>query len=297
MDREELTFASGADHCAAWHYPPAGDDAGGRAPCVVMAHGFSLTRHDGLPVFAEALAAAGAHVLVFDHRGLGDSGGEPGRFRKAEQLADWRAAVALARGWDGVDPARIILWGYSFSGGHAVTIAHEDPQVAGVLLLCPFLDGLARVLSTPPGTALRILPKAFADIAGSRQRIAVTGQPGSHAAMSLPGEGDGFAAAVPEGSPWRNEIGPGLFATVALHRPVRYAPKLRMPVFVGLGERDISVSRKAVERFAQRAPAAELHRYPGDHFEVLMPDAARAIAADQVAFAKARGLVGEPVPA
>jgi len=293
VSRQDVTFAVDGDRLAAWLYRPEGATA-----CVVLAHGWTGVREQRLDAFAERFATAGLAALVFDYRHFGASEGEPRQLLHIKrQLADWRAAVALARGWDGGGAARIVLWGYSFSGGHAVTIAHEDPQVAGVLLLCPFLDGLARVLSTPPGTALRILPKAFADVAGSRQRIAVTGPPGSHAAMSLPGEADGFAAAVPEGSPWRNEIGPGLFATVALHRPVRYAAKLRMPVFVGLGERDISVSRKAVERFAQRAPAAELHHYPGDHFEVLLPDAARGIAADQVAFLKTRGLVAEGVPA
>ena len=59
-----------------------------------MAHGFSLTRHDGLASYAERLAGARIAVLVFDHRYLGDSGGQPRqRFRKRDQLADWRAAV------------------------------------------------------------------------------------------------------------------------------------------------------------------------------------------------------------
>jgi hypothetical protein len=40
-----------------------------------MAHGFSLTRHDGLPPYAERLVATGAAVLVFDHRHLGDGPG------------------------------------------------------------------------------------------------------------------------------------------------------------------------------------------------------------------------------
>ena len=50
--REDLLFGG----CEAWLYRPEGAD--GDVPCVVMAHGFSLTRHDALPVFAEAFAAA-----------------------------------------------------------------------------------------------------------------------------------------------------------------------------------------------------------------------------------------------
>ena len=63
-----------------------------------MANGFSLTRHDGLPRFAERFAEAGYRVLLFDHRFLGDSGGEPRqRFRIAEQQEDWRNAFAFAQ--------------------------------------------------------------------------------------------------------------------------------------------------------------------------------------------------------
>jgi len=45
--REDLSFASGGDTCAAWLYRPEGSDE--RVPCVVMAHGFSATRGDRLP--------------------------------------------------------------------------------------------------------------------------------------------------------------------------------------------------------------------------------------------------------
>src|SRR5690349_12232106 len=122
--RAELRFRSAGDECAAWLYRPAGP---GPSPCVVMAHGFSLTRHDGLPAYAERLAAAGAAVLVFDHRYLGDSGGVPRqRFRTLAQRQDWRAAVEFARRLEGVDPSRIVLWGFSFSGGVAVQTAAAD---------------------------------------------------------------------------------------------------------------------------------------------------------------------------
>ena len=273
---------------AAWLYQP--DQPSGT--CVVMAHGFSLTRHDGLEQFAEAFADAGATVLLFDHRYLGDSGGQPRqRFRKAEQLADWQTAVAYARGLDGVAPDRVVLWGYSFSGGHSVTTAAADFRIAAVMLLCPFLDGLARTLSTPPKVAAWIIPRSIVDVAGRHNTIPVTGPLGANAAMSLLDEGDGFAAVVPAGSPWRNEISPGLFLTVAFHRPWTRGASLRMPVWVGVGDRDISVSRKAIGKFVDRAHDASLHEYEGDHFTVFLPPVADRIIADQVEFLRSRGLV------
>lgn len=144
LDRRDVTFKSEGGQVAAWVYPAAGGPVPG--PAVVMAHGFSLTRHDGLDPYARALAGAGATVIAFDHRFLGDAPGQPRqRSRRAAQLADWGNAVAFARTRPEVDPARVVLWGFGRSGGHAVVTAAGDPRIAGVLLLCPILHGTARV--------------------------------------------------------------------------------------------------------------------------------------------------------
>lgn len=102
--------------------------------------------------------------------------------------------------------------------------------------------------------------------------------------MTLPGEAEGFAASAQDGSPWRDEISPGVFLTIALHRPHRKAASIPTPLWVGLGDRDITVSAPAVRKLAERAPRGELHRYDVDHFEPFHADTWRTIAADQVAF-------------
>jgi dienelactone hydrolase len=290
-ERSDLEFPAGEGACTAWVYR-SGMARSAPGPCVVMGHGFSLTRHDGLPEYAERFAAAGATVLVFDHRHLGDSPGEPRqRFSKPVQREDWRAAVRAARALDGVDPAQIVLWGFSFGGGHAVETAAEDGRIAAVMALAPFLDGLARVLATPLPTVAWIVPRAAADRAGRHNLIPVTGPPGTRAAMAFTGEADGFASVVPAGSPWRNEISPGVFLTVALHRAAAKAKKVTCPLWVGLGEADITVSRKAIVRLAGRAPRGELHRYPYDHWLPFVGEAPDRIAGDQIDFLRRQGLL------
>lgn len=246
-----------------------------------MGHGFSLTRHDGLDTYAESLNKTGASVLVFDHRYLGDSGGQPRqRIRFKEQADDYRAAIEYARGLEGVE--KIVLWGYSFAGGSSVNVAAKDSSIAGVILLCPFLDGRARVLSTTrrtPWTTARILVRAVKDRLGSHTVLKATGNPGELAAMTFPGELEGFTAATSDA--WVNEAAAGAFATVAFHRPVANAKRLAMPVWVGLGDRDITVSRKAIERLAVKAPRADLHRYDVGHFEPFFGSDPARIAADQ----------------
>jgi dienelactone hydrolase len=200
--------------------------------------------------------------------------------------------VTAARALDGVDPAQVVLWGFSFGGGHAVETAAADSGVAAVIAMAPFLDGLARVLATPLPTVAWILPRAAADRAGRHNLIPVTGPPGTKAAMPFPGEADGFAAVVRPGSPWRNEITPGVFLTVALHRPVAKAKRVTCPLWTSVGDNDITVSGKAIERLAARAPKGELHRYPYDHWQFCQADAPERVAADQIAFLRRQGLLG-----
>lgn len=286
-DPVTTTFASGSEQCEAFLYRPA--DGGERAPCVVMANGFSLTRHDGLDTYARALAGAGAVVLAFDHRHLGGSGGKPrGLVRIGRQLADWRAAVEVARTLDGVDPARIVTWGFSLAGGHAATVAATDPEVAGYIGLCPMLDGLARVADAPPGLAAKLTVRGLAELAGARRPIPVTAEPGGTAILTFPGEADGFARAVPPGSPWINKTYPAVLLRAPTYRPVRHAGSFERPAYVNLGERDITVSSAAIEKFAERAPDATLVRFDGDHFDPLVPGLAAQLAAGQAEFLRTK---------
>jgi pimeloyl-ACP methyl ester carboxylesterase len=292
MEREELTFPSGDGRCAAWLYRPPGDGANGDVPCVVMAQGFSMTRHDGLGGYAEHLAAAGVAVLAFDYRHFGDSPGEPRqRFRAGLQREDVRSAIEFARSLPGVDGARIVLWGYSFGSVYTVQLAAREPDgIAAVIALAPMIDGLRRVLGTPPRAIAAMAPRALADAAGRHTTVPATAPVGGIAPMALPGEADGFARAVPEGSPWRNEVSPAILLTVAAMRPFRLGSRLRIPVWVGVGERDISAPRRAAERLAELAPRGELHLHPADHFDVFTGDRPARLAANQAAFLRRHGL-------
>lgn len=288
----ELEFWSEGVACAARLYEP--DSGSSPWPCILMGHGFSLTIDDGLELYARHFTAAGLAVVAFDYRFLGHSGGEPRqRFRPREQQQDWLAAASFAAGLDAVDPARLIPWGYSFGGGHLVALLAAGRIAApAAITLVPFVDGLRRALSLDPAGALRSIGPALLDAAGIARTIPATAEPGSVGAMTFPGEAAGFERAVPEGSAWRNEIGAGVLATVALHRPFKRAGRIAAPLWVGFGEADITSHPDSVRGLARRAQRGELHRYPLDHFEVLLPEHAGAIAADQLAFLGRLDLLG-----
>jgi pimeloyl-ACP methyl ester carboxylesterase len=217
----------------------------GTVPCVVMAHGMSLTRHDGLDRYAGILVAAGVAVLVYDHRYLGDSEGEPRqRVQLSRQVQDRRSAIEFARRIDGVDPDRIVV------KSNLRNLAWFEAQVVKRLI-------------------------------GRSDRIPVTAEPGRRAVMVLPGEAHGFASLVASDSPWRNEVLAAPLAVEFMRRPVTKARKLHCPTLIQMGERDISATRGPIEKFARRAPLAELQRYDLDHWQPFEFASAAEVAGDQ----------------
>ena len=137
-------------------------------------------------------------ALAFDYRHWGASEGDPRRrFSLRSQLEDWRAAVAYARGIEGVDPERIAVWGMSLGGGHALTLAAADPHMAAVVALMPMTDGLALVLEpAPPRVAMRMVGRAVRETVTRRPaRIPVVGEQGSLAAVVAPEALPGYRTA------------------------------------------------------------------------------------------------------
>jgi uncharacterized protein len=156
--REDVTFDSHGTACAAWLYRPTGAPGEGSPPVIVMAHGFAAIKVLRLDAYAERFAEAGYAVLVFDYRGWGDSAGQPRRVLDIRgQHRDWRAAVAHARQLEGVDSSRVVLWGTSFGGGHALRLAARDHDVAAVVAQVPHVSGPASAFSQPPKLVARLL--------------------------------------------------------------------------------------------------------------------------------------------
>ena len=285
---QDVRIRSGGDELAAWVHRP--QDAAGRVPCVVMAHGFSATRSDGLTPYAERFAAAGFGAVVFDYRGFGDSGGEPRQVIDIRrQQHDYRAVIAWARRQDWIDPARIVLWGSSFSGGHVIDVASHDPALAAVISQAPFADGLAQLRVTPLRNALRATVDGVRDlVAGLRGRppvtIAPAGPPGSYAVMTAPEAEPGFAGIVGEGSRWRPEVGARVMLFVGGWRPVRLARRIACPVLVCVCDRDETTPPGPAARMGRNAPLGEVVHYPIGHFDIYLGEAFEQAVSDQVAF-------------
>lgn len=279
MNRQDCEFRSGADSCAAWLYPAASDLAA--APIIVMAHGLSGTRRDRLGAFAERFAAAGVNALVFDHRGFGDSTGEPDLFHPKRQLEDWRAAIAFARSLPGVDAARVATFGSSMGGGNALAAAAADPRVAAAISQVPFLDMWRQAHRSSPRIVARMLWTAVLG-----RHLPAVGQPDEAAFVNAPDGETGWrhVVAIGEDSRWRNRASARWILGVP-YRPARHAKRLHCPWLVCVGEADRVAKPGPAIAAARRAPLGEVCTYPGvDHFDIYDGAQHEAVVTDEIDF-------------
>ena len=280
--RSDVVFPSGDVTCAAWHYSATTDalatDAG--RPCVVMAHGFGGTRDSGLEGFAEAFAAAGADVVLFDYRNFGASEGLPRQLVDIKaQLDDYAAALRFARSLDGIDPQRLVAWGVSLSGGHVFRVAAADGRLAAAIALTPATDARAasragskrssgKRAGGERGAALQSIVGAIRD----RKPIylPLVDPNGGTAAVTAPGAFEGYTAIA--GPTWLNSWGftPRTLAAFVTYRPGSAARDINCPVLVQIADLDQSAPPLPAGDAAKKLRSAEVRHYPCDHFDVYM---------------------------
>jgi fermentation-respiration switch protein FrsA (DUF1100 family) len=184
-----------------WLYTPSGvPNAPG--PAVVMAHGFSATRAMALDRYAEVFADGGLTVLVYDHRGLGVSDGEPRQVIDAWiQARDYRAAVTWLGARDEVDAARIGIWGSSFAGGVALVVGAVDRRVRAVVANVPW-SGSPGADYLDTDAAFAAMRDALNDSCGPGTAT-MRGEPaGPAAVVEEPGETLPAFLPQPESSEW-----------------------------------------------------------------------------------------------
>ena len=152
--QQKIIFKSKGLNCSGLFYLPdnysATDDV--KLPAIAMAHGMGTTKEVGLPQFAERFADAGFAVLIFDFRNLGESEGTPrGQIFAEDQQEDYRNAITWLQLQPQIDPERIGVWGFSFSGGHVLQVAAFDRRIKCVVAQVPAVSGfLAAQRSNTP---------------------------------------------------------------------------------------------------------------------------------------------------
>jgi dienelactone hydrolase len=284
---ERATFRSGSETCVGYFYGEA--SGGSPRPCVVLCTGFGGTQDTPAVVGnANDFADAGYLAFTFDYRNFGESGGEPRQVVDIEgQLSDIRAAVEFARRRPGVDPRRIVLWGTSLGGGHVVTAASRDTQIAAVIAQVPFNGFPDRVEGRSSAATARLLWAMVVDslrgILHLRPHyIPAVGGEGELAVMSSR-EVSAVIAGM-DSRTWENSTAPRSLFAMMSYKPGKSAPDVVAPLMVCIGEGDKESPAEKAAALAHLAPRGELRTYPLAHFDFYRDGERQRITGDQIAF-------------
>jgi uncharacterized protein len=285
--RRDIRFDAGEAYCSAWLYLPEGVE---RPPVVVLGHGLGAIREMRLDAFSERFAAAGIAALAFTYRYFGDSGGQPRQLLSVKrQLADWEAALDFVKGCPDVDGNRIAIWGSSFGGGHAITVASRHPELRAAISQCPFTDGLASAAALGMKGTLRVTPAVVRDfvakLLGRRPvMVPIAAAPGTPAVMNSHDALPGYLDLMPEGMEFVNCVAARVIPEIVAYRPGRHAAEVYLPILFCVSKTDTVTPPNETIALARRALRGEIKLYDAGHFDFYLGDPFEQLVSDQIEF-------------
>ena len=272
--RRDIEFNAEGTILRGWLYLP--DRPASRVPGVVMAHGFTAVKEMYLDRYAEAFAAAGLGVLVFDHRNFGASDGAPrGEIDPWAQVRDYRHAISFARTLPEIDARRIGIWGTSYSGGHALVVGALDRRVRCVVSQVPAISGYQASLRRVPAPQLPGLLAAFeADReqrfrdAPAAMRPVLPREPGGPAVFSGEDAIAFFRTAAERAPSWGEEITLRSVEMAREYEPAVYISRISPTPLLVIAATDdnLTGSDLTLEAYERALQPKQLVLIPGGHF-------------------------------
>lgn len=285
--RHTVRFDSGETYCSAWLYLPKGVK---RPPVVVLGHGLGAIREMRLDAFAERFAEVGIAALAFTYRYLGDSGGQPRQLMSvSRQVADWEAALTYVKQRPDVDHNRLAVWGSSFGGGHAITVASRHPELRAAVAQCPFTDGLASASALGLSGTLKVLPVVLRDL-GARLlgrppvMVPIAAPAGEPALMNAHDALPGYLALIPKGTEFVNHLAARVIPEIATYRPGLAAARIQCPILFCVSNTDTVTPPARTLALAKRAAKGVIKRYDAGHFDFYTGETFEQLAYEQTAF-------------
>ncbi len=272
--RRDIEFNAEGVILRGWLYLP--EKLAGRAPAIVMSHGFSAVKEQYLDRYAEVFSREGFAVLVFDHRNLGASDGEPRQEMDPwAQVRDYRHAITFARTLKEVDRERIGIWGTSYSGGHVLIVGAIDRRVKCVVSQVPAISGSGSAQRrVRPDLVPALLERFNADrearFAGKPPSMVpvVSEDPG--APCALPGKEcwDFFMGTQSFAPAYRNEVTLRTMEMAREYEPGIYVPRISpTPLLMIIADRDtLSPTDLALQAYQQALEPKQLVLIRGGHF-------------------------------
>jgi pimeloyl-ACP methyl ester carboxylesterase len=136
LEYQEVTFPSQGFPLKGWFIPA--QNQAEPAPAIIIAHGWSSNKTQGLPI-AASLNKAGYATLLYDVRSHGESPDDsPITLQKFAQ--DMIAAVDYLSARPDVDQKHIGAVGHSMGGGGTIIAASMDPRIKAIVSSAAFAD-------------------------------------------------------------------------------------------------------------------------------------------------------------
>lgn len=267
---EPLYFQSEKEIIACDYYYPHHVDY---PAVIVMAHGLAAERSFNLVKFAKQFAYAGYAVICFDYRGFGGSTGKPrGLVSIQQQLLDWKNVLQQVQKRKDIDVKRIVLWGFSLSGGHVLKLASELRFIQAIIAQTPYIDGQESFKLYPKKYLSKISALIAKDYMSKRlgleaQNIPVIAQsePSCYPNRNC---WEGFLSLVPSHVEPVEDIPARIMFSLARYRPIQDVRKVTIPVFLLGATQDHWVPIEATRLCATNlAPFAQYHEFPIGHFD------------------------------
>ncbi len=274
--KRTVEFDSDGETCVGDLYLP---DRPENPPVIVMAPGLGLWRQFGLPAVAERFAEAGYAAFVFDFRHHGDSTGEPrGLVSPSRQIVDYEAAIDAMRDEESVDANRLVVWGHSLSGGHALSVAAANFRVAGVIAVTPFVDGRSQLktLLRNPKQLGKSVAAGVRDTVGHRvgfgRDVRIVDDEDGFAVITAPGAKRALFDLVDRHANWQNSVPARIFLSLPRYRPLTTVDEIRCPTLIVGGRDDQITSADNAAAAADTITDSTYLELPIDHLSAFSDD-------------------------
>jgi dienelactone hydrolase len=269
ITRRDVIFDGEGVKLFGWLYRPE-SPANARCPAIVLSHGFSALLDMDLDNYARVFAAAGFICLAYEHRNWGRSAGWPRHETHPwMQVEDMRAAISFLRTQPGVDPERIGLWGTSYSGGHAITVAALDRRVRCVVSQVPLVSGARTFDNWVPADRS---DKFMARLAADRDARA-RGEPAGLTKAALPGsETEEWARASDVAGVYPNALTLRSLELLRTYEPISFIARIApTPLLMIVADQDVQTPVAwQREAFELAGAPKQLVSLPGRHYDPYM---------------------------
>ncbi len=273
--RLDVEFPSEGRTLRGWLYRPDAPEP--IHPCIVMAHGLSAVKEQYLDRYAEIFAAAGLGVLLYDHAHFGASDGQPRQEADPVlQRRGFRDAISFVQTVPWVDPARIGLWGTSYSGGHVLEVAALDRRVRCVVSQVPTISGSRSALRrTRADHVPALLDRFEADratrfLGGAPATFpAVSNDPNEACAMAGDDAYAFFSGTRKVAPAWRNVLTLRSAELARENEPGIHIARISpTPLLMIVADRDVlTATDLCLEAYQQALPPKQLLMISGGHFD------------------------------